>query len=236
MEANLKVNPKRISDGQPLKKTKASGNWSTTDWLVPLGLILLSAVPIMAGAARVAELTGGGQVTPNNARFFASPLPVLSHIIGATLYSLLGAFQFTRGFRHIKPRWHRYIGRLLLPSGLVVALSGLWMAHFYPWPEYDGVWLYRLRLVFGTGMFLSLVLGYFAARKRDFTNHAYWMIRAYAIGLAAGTQVFTHLPWFLFPSIHGEAARTLMMGAGWVINLAVAEWIIYRQRTRRKTE
>ena len=235
MEANLKVNPKGIPADHPLKKTKASGKWSFTDWLVPLGLILLSAVPILAGAARVAELTGGGEVTPDNARFFASPLPVLLHIIGATLYSLLGAFQFTRGFRHIKPRWHRYIGRLLLPSGLIVALSGLWMAQFYPWPEYDGVWLYMLRLVFGTAMFISLVLGYFAARQRDFTRHAYWMIRAYAIGLAAGTQVFTHIPWILLPSIQGELARTIMMGAGWVINLSIAEWIIYRQHARSKT-
>ena len=45
----------------------------------------------------------------------------------------------------------------------------------------------------------------------------------------AGTQAFTHLPWFLFPSIQGELARTLFMGAGWAINLAVAEWIIARQ-------
>ena len=81
-------------------------------------------------------------------------------------------------------------------------------------------------------MILSLVLGYVAARRKDFKQHPAWMIRAYAIGLGAGTQVFTHLPGILFPSIMGELARTLMMGAGWVINLAVAEWVIRKSSVR----
>lgn len=53
------------------------------------------------------------------------------------------------------------------------------------------------------------------------------MTRAYAIGLGAGTQALTHLPWFLFVgSKPGELPRGLLMGAGWVINITVAEWII----------
>jgi uncharacterized membrane protein len=202
---------------------------SSAEWLILFGLILLSAVPVIAGAVRITELTSGAEITPENARFFASPIPVVSHIISVTLYSILGAFQFAPSFRRRKPAWHRNAGRLLVPSGMVAALSGLWMTQFYPWPEYDGVWLYGLRLLFGSAMLISLVMGYIAARRWDFTQHGAWMIRAYAIGLGAGTQVFTHLPWFLFPSIQGELARTIMMGAGWVINLAIAEWIIRKK-------
>ncbi|MGW4295846.1 DUF2306 domain-containing protein [Micromonospora chersina] len=91
---------------------------------------MLSAVPVIAGAARAAELTGGATVTPDNARFLASPVPVLVHIIGASLYCLLGAFQFAPGFRRRRPGWHRLAGRLLIPCGLGAALSGLWMALF----------------------------------------------------------------------------------------------------------
>jgi uncharacterized membrane protein len=188
----------------------------------------------MAGAFRIAELAGVADFSPENARFFASPIPVLLHIISATLYSLLGAFQFAPVIHRKFPHWHRYVGRLLVPSGLIVALSGLWMARFYPWPEYDGALLYGLRLLFGTGMLLSLVLGFTAARRRDFTRHASWMTRAYAIGLGAGTQVLTHLPWFLFPSIQGELARALCMGAGWLINLVVAEWAIHNRLAQPK--
>ncbi|MDX2007991.1 MAG: DUF2306 domain-containing protein [Meiothermus sp.] len=202
------------------------------EWLFPTALILLGLVPAIAGAARVNQLSSGAEITPENARFFAAPLPVVLHILGATLYSLLGAFQFAPGFRPARPGWHRAAGRLLIPSGLVVALTGLWMAHFYPWPRFDGEILYGLRLLFGTVMTLSILLVVVALFRRDFTRHGAWMIRAYAIGLGAGTQVFTHIPWALWPEMHSELTRALCMGAGWVINAAVAEWIVRRWFTR----
>jgi uncharacterized membrane protein len=200
-----------------------------TNWLVPTGLIVLSLVPVLAGAVRIAELSSGAEVTPGNARFFASPVPVVLHIISVTLYSILGAFQFASSFRRRRRDWHRAAGRILIPSGLIAALSGLWMTQFYPWPLYDGELVYGLRLVFGSAMLVSLLLGVAAIWRRDFTQHGAWMMRGYAIGLGAGTQVLTHLPWFLFPAIQGEQTRALFMGAGWVINLAVAEWIIRKR-------
>jgi hypothetical protein len=58
------------------------------------------------------------------------------------------------------------------------------------------------------------------------------MVRAYAIGLGAGTQVLTHLPWVLYFGAPDELTRALLMGAGWAINLAVAEWIIRQPPTQ----
>lgn len=206
-------------------------------WLVPTGLVILSAVPVIAGAVRLAELSGDTAITPANARFFASPLPIVLHIVSVTLYALLGAFQFAPALRRGKrARWHRLAGRILIPSGLIAALSGLWMNQFYALPPSDGAALYILRLVFGWGMALSLVLGVAAIRRRDFAAHGDWMTRAYAIGMGAGTQVLTHLPWVLFLGTPGVGTRAALMGAGWVINLALAEWVIRRraaQATRR---
>lgn len=213
-------------------KPVGTPNIPLAEWLVPAALALLSAVPVVAGGFRIAELTGGGGVTPDNARFFASPLPVALHIVSSSVYALLGAFQFAPGFRRRRPGWHRAAGRVLVLCGLAAALSGLWMTQFYPWPEYDGRWLYGLRLLFGSAMVSALVLGVAAIRRRDARRHRAWMIRAYAVGLGAGTQVFTHLPWLLFPDLQGEPLRTLCMGAGWVINLAVAEWIIRKRPGR----
>jgi hypothetical protein len=117
----------------------------------------------------------------------------------------------------------------------MAAFSGLWMSHFYALPANDGDILYGLRLLFGSLMILSIVLGVMAIRKRAFVQHGSWMIRAYAIGLGAGTQVFTHIPLLLLPGSQSEIPRAVAMGAGWVINLIVAEWIIYKyfkQQTR----
>ena len=97
-----------------------------TRWLVPAALILLSLVPIIAGGLRLTELTGG-HITPENARFFDSPIPVLIHIPTVTLYLVLGAFQFVpslrRGTRG-RLSWHRIAGRILVPTGLLAALVG----------------------------------------------------------------------------------------------------------------
>ena len=101
--------------------------------------------------------------------------------------------------------------------------------------SFDGPLLYLIRLLAGSAMAWSLCLGLAAVLKRDLPRHRAWMIRGYALGLGAGTQAFTHLPWFLFPSIRGELARALLMGAGWAINVAVVEWVISRERRKQRS-
>jgi hypothetical protein len=215
-----------------MNSTKRQKN--KAEWLIPALLILLSLVPVLAGAARLSELASGAKVTPDNARFFASPIPVVVHIVSVSLYSILGALQFAPGFRRRNSRWHRFVGKwILVPCGIAAALSGLWMSQFYALPKSDGELLYVFRLIFGSGMLLSIVLGAFAARRRDYARHGEWMMRGYAIGLGAGTQVFTHLPWLLFFGSPDELTRALLMAAGWIINIFVVEWIIHRRHIRQ---
>lgn len=210
------------------------------DWLIPAGLVTLSAIPTVAGIFRVVQLAVGMEITLDNARFFASPVPVVLHIFSSVIFCLLGAFQFSPGLRRRHPNWHRGAGRTLVPCGLVAALAGVWMTQFYP-PginppaSFDGPFVYAIRLVAGSAMALSLCLGFAAIRRRDIPRHRAWMLRGYALGLGAGTQVVTHLPWYLLPDIQGELARTLFMAAGWAVNLAVAEWAISRERGRQSS-
>lgn len=196
-------------------------------WLVPTGLIALSLVPVAAGSARLAQLAGGAVATPDNERFVSTPLPVVLHIVGATIFCLLGALQFSTSLR--RRAWHRRTGRLVAPAGIVAALSGLWMAVFYDLPASDNDVLMAIRLVVGTGMVLALVVAVVAVRRRDFERHRDWMMRGYAIGIGAGTQVLTTLPWVLTFGQPSPMVRAGLMGAGWAINLAVAEWFIRRR-------
>lgn len=204
------------------------------DWLVPASLIALSLVPIIAGAFRIVELGRGASVTPDNARFHAAPVPVVLHILSVTVYCALGAFQFSPGFRRRRPDWHRAAGRLLIVCGLMSALSGLWMTWTYPYAPGDGVVLFSIRQVVGSAMVLSILTAFAAVRRRDFVQHRAWMIRGYALGLGAGTQVVTSLLWLLLLGKQNEADRALVMGAGWVINVIVAEWIIRRRPVRTR--
>lgn len=191
------------------------------------GLLLLSTVPIVAGVARMGQLING-QVMQENFRFHSSPTPFVMHIVAATIYSFLGAFQFSKRFRISFPRLHRKMGKVLIASGSLVALSGLWMTLIYPAVNFDGPVVFWARLIVGTTMMMFLILGVEAIRRRKFIEHGNWMVRAYALGLGAGTQVLTHIPWFLWPNIQGELARSVFMILGWVINIIFAEWVIRR--------
>jgi hypothetical protein len=145
---------------------------------------------------------------------------------------VLGAFQFSPGIRGRHPRWHRYAGRILVPIGLVAALSGMWMALTYAIVPADTALLHSFRLLAGTGMAASLVLGYLAIRRWDVETHQGWMRRAYALGQGAGTQAITQLPIILLFGPLGGTSLALAMGGAWLINLAVAEWLIRRRRQK----
>ena len=206
--------------------------WSST-WRVPIALVVLGTVPVIAGALRLVELSGGTEAMASDARYDATPLPVVLHIVCAAVFAIVGAFQFAPRLRRRRPGWHRGAGRALVVAGLGVALSALWLNQYFPRAGATREVLYPLRMAFGVAMVVTIVLGFLAARRRDFAHHRAWMIRSYAIGLVAGTQVFTlGIGGAVFGT--GDLTTALLLAAAWGINLAVAERAI-RQRPRRRT-
>lgn len=201
-------------------------------WRLAVGLVLLSVIPVTAGALRLVELAGGPDLRPADPRFGEVPLAVVVHIVSSAVFALVGIFQFLPRFRRSHSRWHRRSGRVLMVTGLAVGLSALWLTVFYEPQPGTGALLYAFRLVFGTAMLASLALGFLAIRRGDVRSHRAWVIRAYAIGLGAGTQVFTET---FAEALLGESVLVgdLAKGAGWVINVAVAEWAIRRRSDRR---
>lgn len=199
------------------------------DWLIPSALVVLSLVPMIAGAARLVELAGDTEITADNERFFVNPLPAVVHIVSATVFCVVGAFQFSPGLRRRGRRWHRASGVVLVPLGLAAGASGLWLTLGYPFVEPDGWTLYGMRLAFGAAMLISIGLAMRALLRRDFASHGAWMTRGYAIGLGAGTQVLTFLLWTAFGGPASEVGRVAVMGSGWAINVVVAEWAIGRR-------
>ncbi len=116
----------------------------------------------------------------------------------------------------------------MVASGIVSALSGLWMTHFYSFPyELQGDLLYCVRMVLGSAMVAFIFLGLAAILKRDIVRHSSWMIRAYAIGQGASTQGLVIMSCNV---ISGEEpsglTRDVLMTFSGVINISVAEWII----------
>ncbi|HNH09007.1 MAG TPA: DUF2306 domain-containing protein, partial [Leptospiraceae bacterium] len=157
--------------------------YTKKDYLIMVGLILLCLVPAVAGIYRLITLGFGGEIRPENERFFHSPAPAVFHIVSSLVFGLLGAFQFSPGFRRKHLEWHRVSGQFLVFFGLVSALSGLWLTLFYPHIPTDGDYLYSIRIAVGIAMTICVILGFTSIRKRQISNHSNWMIRAYAIGM-----------------------------------------------------
>lgn len=199
-------------------------------YYIPFGLVLFSVVPVLAGLFRIGTIIQGGPITVENERFFIEGMSVILHISVASIFSIFGAFQFSTRIRERYVRWHRLSGRVMVLAGVMAAVTGLYLTIVFPKLETDGPTLYYVRLVVGLTMLASLVLAVRAVLARNFNSHGAWMTRAYALGLGAGTQVFTHLPWLLMDgSLPTGLIRDFAMASGWLINYLVAEWIIKRK-------
>jgi uncharacterized membrane protein len=207
-----------------------TGTRRTSGWL-PFGLIALVVIPGFGGVARLVELFGGAATLPAKPHVTESPLPLAIHIIAALIFAGLGAFQFSPRLRSRRPGWHRVAGRLVVALGLVVALTALWLNEITPRTTAAAQLLYLFRLAAGSGVAISIILGVATIRRGDIAGHRAWMTRAYALAFGAATQVFTiGIGQAVFDD--SELVNALMQGAGWVINLAIAERAI-RHRGRR---
>lgn len=185
---------------------------------------------MIAGLTRMLSLSTGAFRLDGHERFAADPWTASLHIVGATSFATLGAFQFVPSLR--RGAWHRIVGRVLSLLGICAAVAGTLMALRWTPKEFDTAALSAIRVVVAIAMVTFVVLGFIAARRRRYEAHGAWMVRAYALFLGAGTQVFTAgftaLP-FMRPHM-SEALATTSMAAGWIINVLVAEWILRTPR------
>ena len=200
-------------------------NRRASGWLIPAGLIIFGLVPILANALRRVAMALGPADSSSGDGGGGMSLPVILHVVGATVFVVLGALQFSADFRRSRPSWHRIAGRVAILAALLAAGSGLWLA-FATLADYSPL-LFVFRLLAAAGLALCIIFGFRAIRQRRLPRHRAWMIRAFAIGLGAATQVFT---LGFGEGIFGESdlSIALLNGAGWAINLAAAEWVIRR--------
>lgn len=208
-----------------------------SDWLLLCGLVALGLLPAMTGtislantATAIARSTSGEEL--NVATYVKHPAIIAVHVICGVGFALLGALQVTPGFRARRLKLHRQMGRALVAAAYAAALTALWMNQTFPSPL--GPLKYWSNLIFGLAMLVALTLSMAAIRRRDIAAHRIWMLRSYAIGLGAGTQRLMFLPWFAVTGKLDPLAIGLMLWAGWLINLAVAEWAIRKPQLVRR--
>ncbi|WP_374336476.1 DUF2306 domain-containing protein [Leeia sp.] len=165
----------------------------------------------------------GSLVHPDMLRSFqAHRIEVYVHIFTSALALLLGPLQFSQALRARKPALHRWLGRAYLGLGVLPGgLAGLLIAR----NAYGGMLSTLGFAALAIAWLYSGLRAYLAIRQRDIGTHRRWMIRNFALTLAAVT-LRCYLPLSMLTAIPFERAYPVIAWLCWVPNLLIAErWL-----------
>ena len=181
-------------------------------------MILATGVAAYAVAALVSTSMRTSFV---QALFTNLPLATSAHLAGGTLALVFGGLQLSSTLRRKYLQLHRWLGRVYVVAvlasgtgGLVMALesTGGLVAHF-------GFGLMAVCWLFCTSNAFRHI------RNGDVARHRAWMLRSYALTLAAVT-LRIYLPASQIAGIDFIAAYQAIAWLCWVPNLLVVEWLV----------
>ena len=161
---------------------------------------------------------------PIVANAFARPFLVV-HVAGGVVALLAGPLQFVRTIRTRRPGFHRFTGRLYVAACAIGAPSGLVLA-------IGSTAGPAVSVGFGIPAILCGVftwLGWRAAVERRFAAHAEWMLRSYAV-IAAAITLRLLIPASAYFDFDFLGAYRVNAWLAWIINLALVEYTIRRNR------
>jgi hypothetical protein len=169
-----------------------------------------------------------GPLAPNVVgNLFARPWLAL-HVTGAATALLVGAVQFLPRLRARLPRLHRWTGRLYAVGCIGGGAAGLVLA----WGSTAGpvatagfgglavLWIF------------TTVQGWRMALQRRLPEHRAWMIRSWALTLAAVT-LRLYLPLVMLTPLSFLDGYRAISFLCWVPNLLIAELYLRRRATQR---
>ena len=205
-------------------------NFPTSATLPPQGQSRLSIglwwFMLLSCVAIVAYATTYFLRTPGDTHFSRYIVPLRLHIAGGMGALLAGPWQFSEKLRARALNLHRWMGRFYLLAVALGSIAGFVMATVSEQglPTHLGFGILAV-LWFSTGL-----QAYRMVRRGNIEAHRQWMIRNFALTLAAVT-LRNWLPLFLF-ALHWPFPRAYIIVSWlcWVPNLLVAEWMVSRKK------
>lgn len=201
-------------------------HWLTKPVVVPAALYFGTLLTIILALMQVVQIPLGA-LPEDSLRLTAAPIWHFMHVLGGATFGILGPIQFSRVLMRKYGRLHRVMGRVFVAAGAMISLSSLSLLwHF---PDTYSVAMNGGRLLFGIALGVALAMAMYTIRKRHFTGHRNWMIRAYAIGMGATAVTMVFFPIY---AVTGEpptglVADIIFLGS-WVACIVFAEGLIRR--------
>src|SRR5579864_919785 len=164
--------------------------------------------------------------TPGDKHFARYILPLRLHIAGGMGALLAGPWQFSQKLRARALNFHRWLGRFYLLEVALGSIAGFAMATV----SAEGL---PTHVGFGTlavMWFFTGLQAYRMVKAGNIVAHRQWMIRNFALTLAAVT-LRNWMPLMLF-ALHWPFRPTYITVSWlcWVPNLLIAEWLVHRTR------
>lgn len=149
------------------------------------------------------------------------PLAAPAHLGGGGIALLLGAFQFSQRIRTRHLNWHRWTGRIYITAVGISGIAASNVALTTPGgpPAQFGFSMLAIAWLATTSM------AYLRIRQGDIDRHRMWMVRSYALTLAA-VSLRIYLPISQIKGIPFESAYPVIAWMCWVPNLMIAEWLV----------
>jgi len=157
--------------------------WLITLLLVVIGvtIVIRRTLHLFAPAPAPANFPDAAAL---DAGFARHPLLTTLHIIPGLLFVVLAPLQFVQALRYRRPALHRWTGRVVLASGMIIGCTALVMS---PRMAIGGANETAATMLFASIFLWALVRAFLYIRQGNVALHREWMIRAFATGLAVTT-------------------------------------------------
>ncbi len=169
-----------------------------------------------------------GPLAPNvMENLFARPW-LAAHVAGGATALMIGWLQFLPSVRRRWPAIHRWTGRLYVLGCVEGGIAGLVLAFGTSSGPIGGLGFGLLAVLW----LVTTALGLRTAMERRFDEHRRWMIRSWALTLAAVT-LRLYLPLSMLVPVPMEDSYRAIAWLCWVPNILIAEVWLRRRSPRR---
>jgi uncharacterized membrane protein len=195
------------------------------------GVIVLAVIGVAAVTRRTLVLLWPAEFAAKSsnpaasldAGFARHIVLTLVHILPGALFLTLMPLQFVPSIRRNHLQLHRWMGRALVVSGLIIGTTALVMSYKM---NIGGPNETAATTLFGILFLFSLIKAYRHIRRKEVARHREWMIRAYAVGLGVATTRPIVGMFFAFRRLTPHEFFGIAFWLGFTITFLVAEWWI----------
>ncbi len=200
-----------------------ANTWTRATW-TGWSIMTLLALGV-AGYAMVGVVIGIEKASPSMAYHVPERLVFATiHFAVGAIVLLIGPVQFLPRFRARYPVLHRWMGRIYVAGCLFSGIAGFILAQ----NTNAGLVARAGFTLLALFWIVTTTMAFLKARARDFADHRRWMIRSYALTLAAVT-LRIYLPVSLAGfGLSFAVVYPVIAFACWVPNALVAEWLLRR--------